>query len=489
MYKSGIRSGGTYMDILECNDLHVQVNRYKQLILIIEKLHSFLDVNILLGELCLALKEVYPDFSFSLLLSQDTYSHSDLPIIDLEYDSENIAAIKAYATGELQFEFSSSDKHSIIYAPLKGKQVTYGVLQLIAVDTTEFPANEVEFLSLLAESVGSSIENAHLYQQSKQEIANLQLINETSHCLNSNLRLVDTMTYMSEQIITSIDAQEVGFFLFLNEQAKVKILPGSTPYFYTKQAQIYIDYIKEKIELDKNPLFIGDSNLQNIKSKTSFHSILAVPMIQSEKLKGFSIVMHKEPYFFSFDTFKLLQSLIHHSSLALTNSMLREELEHMVITDHLTKLHSRKFLDDKIQWSMKESEEGTFILIDIDNFKELNDTYGHQVGDKVLVQVANLIKRNIRGEDIGARWGGEELALYLPGVPLDRGAAIAERLVKKVSECSDPHITVSCGVSYWNKEQLDAYNYLFKRADEALYIAKGTGKNKVVIQKDNIRVS
>jgi two-component system, cell cycle response regulator len=488
MYIFGIRSGEILMDILE-HDLHLQVNSYKQLIQITEKLHSFLDVNILLGELCVALKEVYPDFSFSLLLSQDTYSHSDLPIIDLEYDSENIAAIKAYATGELQFEFYYSDKYAIIYAPLKGKQVTYGVLQIIAADTIEFSAYEVEFLTLLAGSAGCSLENAHLYQQSKQEIANLQLINETSRSLNSNLRLVDTMTYMSEQIITSIDAQEVGFFLFSNEQAKVKILPGSTPYFYTKQARIYIDYIKDKIELERNPLFIGDSNLQNIKNIPSFHSILAIPMMQSEKLKGFSIVMHQEPYFFSFDTFKLLQSLIHHSSLALINSMLREELEHMVITDHLTKLHSRKFLDEKIQWSMKEAEEGTFILLDIDNFKELNDTYGHQVGDKVLVQVANLIKRNIRGEDIGARWGGEELALYLPGVPLDRGAAIAERLVKKVSECSDPHITVSCGVSYWNKEQIDAYNFLFKRADEALYIAKGTGKNKVVIQGNTIMVS
>jgi diguanylate cyclase (GGDEF)-like protein len=297
------------------------------------------------------------------------------------------------------------------------------------------------------------------------------------------------MTYMSEQIISSIDAQEVGFFLFSNDHENVKILPGSTPYFYTKQARIYIDYIKGKIELEKNPLFIGDINLHQVKNITSYHSILGIPMFHSEELKGFSIVMHQKPYFFSFDTFKLLQSLIHHSSLALTNSLLREELEHMVITDHLTNLHSRKFLDEKIQWSMNETEEGTFILLDIDNFKELNDTYGHQIGDKVLVQVANLIKRNIRGEDIGARWGGEELALYLPGVSLDRGAAIAERLVEKVFECSDPHVTVSCGVSYWNKERNDAYNFLFKRADEALYIAKGTGKNKVVIQEQNIRVS
>lgn len=207
MYIYGIRSGETLMDILEI-DLDWQINRFKQLIQITESLHSFLDVETLLGELCVKLKEFYPDFSFSLLLSQDTYSHNDLPIIALEYDSENIAAIKAYVSGELQFEYiTSAINHTIIYAPLKGKQVTCGVLQIITAPATEFPEYELEFLQLLASAAGSSLENAHLYQQSKQEISNLQLINETSHCLNSNLRLADTMTYMSEQIISSIHAQ------------------------------------------------------------------------------------------------------------------------------------------------------------------------------------------------------------------------------------------------------------------------------------------
>jgi diguanylate cyclase (GGDEF)-like protein len=161
----------------------------------------------------------------------------------------------------------------------------------------------------------------------------------------------------------------------------------------------------------------------------------------------------------------------------------------MIITDHLTKLHSRNYLDEKIQRSMKEDEEGTFILIDLDNFKDLNDTYGHQVGDNVLIQVANLIKANIRGNDVGARWGGEELAIYLPKVSMEAGVSIAKRLVEKIADCSNPTITVSCGVSYWNKDRLDTYNYLFKRADDALYIAKGTGKNRVVTQIDSIRAS
>jgi diguanylate cyclase (GGDEF)-like protein len=146
-------------------------------------------------------------------------------------------------------------------------------------------------------------------------------------------------------------------------------------------------------------------------------------------------------------------------------------------------------LDEKIQTSMKNDDEGAFILIDIDNFKKINDTYGHQIGDEVLVQVSNLIKNNIRENDVGARWGGEELAIYLPKVNLEAGTAIAERLVERVAASSKPHITVSCGVSYWNKEKQDSYNLLFKRADEALYAAKSTGKNKAVTQGDGIRAS
>jgi diguanylate cyclase (GGDEF)-like protein len=469
--------------------LQNEENKYKQLFLVTEAFHSLLDKDALLREIIVSLEQLYPSFSYYLLLSQDNYIDNELPIIDLEYDSENITAMQSYVSGNIQMEFSLEEKRSILYAPFKGKQGVYGVLQVIAPNTLEFPKNEIEFITLFANAAGGALENAQLYQQSRRVIADLQLINETSHRLNSNLRLAETMTYMSEQIKHSFDSQEVGFFLFSHDQIKVNVLPGSTPFFSTKQARIYIDFIKDKIHQEKDSLFIGDLNLPKMTDITYFRSVMAIPMFESENLKGFSIVMHQEPYFFSFDTFKLLQSLIHHSSLALTNSMLREELEQMIITDHLTKLHSRNYLDEKIKWSMKHDEEGTFIIIDIDNFKDINDTYGHQVGDEVLIQVANLIKANIRGNDIGARWGGEELAVYLPKVTLEKGVGIAERVVEKVAQYSNPHITVSCGVSYWSKDRLDTYSYLFKRADEALYIAKGTGKNKVVSQRNSIRAS
>lgn len=132
---------------------------------------------------------------------------------------------------------------------------------------------------------------------------------------------------------------------------------------------------------------------------------------------------------------------------------------------------------------MNEDHEGTFMMIDIDDFKLINDTFGHQVGDDVLVQVANLVNANIRGSDIGARWGGEELAIYLPGISLPAGLVVAKRLVKRVSENTEPQVTISCGVSHWNRGSQDSYPTLFKRADEALYIAKQSGKNRVIVQE------
>ncbi|MFZ7944911.1 MULTISPECIES: sensor domain-containing diguanylate cyclase [Bacillaceae] len=476
------------MDTLE-GDLLLDVGKYKKLFQIAEKLHSTLDMEVLLGELFIALKEVYPNFSYNLLLATNTHNHSDLPIIEFEYDSENIAAINAFESGKVQFECSHFDPHAILYAPLKGKQSVYGILQIIAPDISEFPASDVEFITFFSESAGGAMENAQIYQKSLRTISDLQLINETSHQLNSNQPLTEAFDFISTQIKTSFEAKEVGFFLFSQDKAKAKALPGSTPYYFTKQARVYVDYIKERLQMANEPLFIGDLTLSEKNDGTRFHSVMAVPVVVSKKIKGFCMIMHPRPYFFSFDSFKLLQSLVHHASLALINSMLREELKILATTDHLTKLRSRKFLDEKIQRSMKKDEEGTFILIDIDNFKEINDRHGHQIGDEVLIQVANLIRGNIRENDVGARWGGEELAIYLPKVTLDTGVEIAKRLVKKVSECTKPRITVSCGVTSWNIEKLDSYQSLFKRADEALYTAKETGKNKVVIHGSNIRVS
>jgi diguanylate cyclase (GGDEF)-like protein len=456
--------------------------RYERLHRLTAKIHASMKINDVLEEIIRTLQEVYPSFTCYLLLSHDNQNHGNLPIKMLAFENEdvNMAAMQAYVTGQIQLEDSIKQGRSIVYAPIKGAQGIYGVLEIIAPHIKMFPKNEINFISLLANTAGSALENAKLYEQSRRLIADLQLINETMHRLNTNLRFQDALQFMIEQIKRSFDAEEVGFLLF--DQQRKRVLPGSTPFFQSSQSKNYIDFVMKRIQNEKEIVFMGDVQINHSASDPSFRSLMAVPMVQSSALKGVAIVLHRKPYHFTFEMYKLLQSLIHHSTLVFTNAMLREELERLVVTDRLTNLYSRHYLDERMNQSMQQDSYGTFILVDIDNFKSINDTYGHQVGDEVLIQVAAIIKANIRDSDIGARWGGEELAIYLPKASLAAGISVANRLVEKVREQTNPAITISCGVSYWKKNRADSAMELFKRADEALYTAKKSGKNCVVVK-------
>lgn len=455
--------------------------RYERLHHFTAKIHASMKIEDVLEEIIDTLQEVYPSFTYYLFLSDDHPYHERLPIKALMFEQadENMAAMQAFLTGKIQLEDSLSLQRSILYAPIKGAQGVYGVIEIIASHIMEFPKSEINFISLLANTAGSALENAKLYEQSRRLVADLQLINETMHRLNANLRLQDALEFMVSQIKRSFGAEEIGFFLF--DQEKKKLLPGSTPFFQSRQAKKYIEFVAKRLRTERDMVFLGDAKI-SYPSAPQYRSVMAVPMVQNGALKGMTIVLHREPYHFTFEMFKLLQSLIHHSTLAFANAMLREELESMVITDYLTKLYSRHYLDEQLQKSMEVDAFGTFILIDIDNFKSINDTYGHQTGDDIIVQVANIIKQNIREHDIGARWGGEELAIYLPKVPLTTGVSIANRLAAKVRQETNPPVTVSCGVSYWKKNRREEATELFKRADEALYMAKRSGKNCVFVK-------
>ncbi len=466
-----------------CTDiLQVKENeqKYKKLYFLTEKFHSLMNKDDVLAVLIETLQEMFAEYSFHLLISHDNENNHHLPIKNLGFDDQDGdgMAMEAYVTGKITIAIDEETGSMVFYSPLNGKQGVYGVLQVIN-KSTGLNEQDRNFITMLTNAAGKAMENAQLYDQSKRLIKDLQLINETSHRLNKNLRLTETMTYMSTRIQESFDADEVGFF-YQNQYGKTQIFPGSTSFFATDEVEVYINYIQEKLEKDLEGLFLGD--ITSYLSNVPFSSVMAVPMVQSDTLRGCALVLHKNSYQFSFDMFKLLQSLIHHSTLALSNSLLREELETLVKMDQLTQLYSRNYMNNCIENSMKIDRQGTFLLIDIDNFKLVNDTYGHQVGDEVLVQVANIMKKNIRDHDIGARWGGEELAIYLPQVELEDGIAIAERIVKKVKENTSPTVTISCGVSNWDAENEENYNQLFSRADKALYTAKNSGKNRVIIQ-------
>ncbi|WP_335871288.1 sensor domain-containing diguanylate cyclase [Bacillus sp. 2205SS5-2] len=457
--------------------------RYRELFKVTETFHSSMEIDTLLGEIISTLQKVFPLYSYHLLLSNDHQEYRNLPIQNFDYDHASTAAMHTFVSGEIQVERSTVSGNTTLYAPLKGKQGIYGVMQVGSLTQKIFPQKEKEFIKLLAYTAGSALENAKLYQQSKRLISDLQLINELSHRLNSNLRLSETLTFLNAQIQKSFHASAIGFVFLQDRIERYNVLPGSSEVFRNGNGVEYIQYVESKILRDNDSLFIGDLNGKFDHMDPLYRSIMAVPMVEHSEIIGFCLVLHYEPYSFSFDMYKLLQSFIHHSTLALTNSMLREKLEKMVITDHLTQLYSRNHLDEFIERSMIEETQGALLLFDIDDFKKINDTYGHHIGDQVLIQVANLLKEIVKGLGLSARWGGEEMAVYFPRTTTADVFHIAEKIVEECPIRTKPNVTLSCGLSDWSRDKTITATKLLTEADGALYEAKKKGKNQVVVQK------
>ena len=187
-----------------------------------------------------------------------------------------------------------------------------------------------------------------------------------------------------------------------------------------------------------------------------------------------------------------LQVIGNQSSLSLQNALLHEELERLSVTDRLTEMYNHGYfqqrLEEEVGRANRFGHHLSLIMLDIDDFKEFNDTYGHPRGDKVLQAVSAIIKENLREIDVAARYGGEEFVIVLPETESEGAAALAERIRDDVAsyefvggdDIPPVHKSVSVGVSTF-PAQANSKPTLIESADQAMYSAKRQGKNKVVV--------
>jgi diguanylate cyclase (GGDEF)-like protein len=169
---------------------------------------------------------------------------------------------------------------------------------------------------------------------------------------------------------------------------------------------------------------------------------------------------------------------------------LNEQLLHVSQTDGLTGLRNRRYIEERLhemfEHSVRLNEPLSCVMCDIDKFKSVNDTHGHQAGDEVLRQFARILEAEAREIDKIGRYGGEEFILLLPGTVLDAGVTFAERVRKAVEEHTftfdggSLKRTASFGVAGWPHPAVSHCETLVKTADDALYVAKETGRNKVI---------
>ena len=190
------------------------------------------------------------------------------------------------------------------------------------------------------------------------------------------------------------------------------------------------------------------------------------------------------------DDIRILAMFANQAGLAIENAHLYETTKFQAHTDSLTRLWNHGYFQNSIYEHIKQARlnksAATLAMIDLDNFKAYNDILGHQKGDVALREVASIIKKSTRSQDIACRYGGEEFAIIMPGITKDDAVCVLERLrsaiertFKRVDKKSTfPPLTISAGISTFPNDAQKKED-LIKKADEALYTAKKMGKNKI----------
>ena len=187
---------------------------------------------------------------------------------------------------------------------------------------------------------------------------------------------------------------------------------------------------------------------------------------------------------------RLALTVADHLSLALANLKLRERLQEMSVRDPLTGLYNRRYMQETLEREIKRAQRDSkpisLLMLDVDHFKVVNDTHGHDAGDLVLKSLARFLAGNLRGEDVACRYGGEEFILIMPGLSLADSGIKAEHIRRGVeSSLQVPYldqtlsVTVSIGVASF-PEHGTQVDQLISMVDDALYAAKNSGRNRIV---------
>ncbi|ABA88426.1 response receiver sensor diguanylate cyclase [Syntrophotalea carbinolica DSM 2380] len=247
-------------------------------------------------------------------------------------------------------------------------------------------------------------------------------------------------------------------------------------------------------DVKSNPLM--KSVRENIKDLPD-NSIFVVPIVKKQNVIGTFFLRTASPLKDGITDriFKLCQIIASISGNALENAMIFESmetnkklLEELSVRDSLTQLYNHQYYHTRFEEEFSRAQRYDLplscIFFDIDDFKKINDRYGHLTGDMVLRQIARLIKKLLRKSDISARYGGEEFAICLPNTGTDSANQFAERLLVLIRELSiqqlkGEHVTVSMGTSTYMNNNVASYRELIQLADKAMYQAKESGKNRI----------
>ena len=289
------------------------------------------------------------------------------------------------------------------------------------------------------------------------ERASILIHNEKSNSLHAKAAIGSRINLMSE---TSVGGRVAGRILAIGDPVVVADMKGvgieHSPSDWSYKTSSFISY----------PILIGDRRIGVLNF--------------TDKAGGDA---------FTAQDLELLQAIAPQIAVAIDRTTLKDkagEYEQLSVTDPLTGLLNRRYLEERIGEEITRSKRHRFsmslMMLDVDDFKSYNDSFGHPAGDSALQAVADILKETLRGADVAARYGGEEFSILLPQTSTEEAAQIGERIRKRIerTDFTKRQVTVSIGIAGCSNE-IDTPKDLISAADVALYAAKNNGRNNVQI--------
>ncbi|MBV8669033.1 MAG: diguanylate cyclase, partial [Candidatus Eremiobacteraeota bacterium] len=397
---------------------------------------------------------------------------------------EDWNAYRSVTLGEAQ------EPASALIVPMKLGDRVVGVLSVQSPRANSYSQTDCDLLTAISEQAAVAVENLKNLRASTQRAADLNLLVEVASAVSSELDLHRVFAKIHEQVKRVIDAPL--FFVALrageSENVTLEYLVEGERIFPPAEHSLRGTIVGRVIETSKPVLVRNTQERDRLTTKrigegpTTVQSIVAVPMNVGGKTIGAISTQSYEADAYDERHLKLLSAIAEQSAVAVQNAKLYERAKELAENDALTGLPHQRSVQERLAYEVKRSRRSSsrlaLLMMDIDKFKAFNDTYGHPVGDRVLKEVAAVLRRVARETDVIGRYGGDEFCAILPETDRESAWRFAERLEAEVArepfqidERQSIPIRLSIGIAVY-PDECEGRDDLIGVADAALYAAK-----------------
>lgn len=303
---------------------------------------------------------------------------------------------------------------------------------------------------------------------------------EVSKYINSNVSHEDLIPMINDVIIGILG---VNYSTIYFKEDSEDLLVRAT----NITSKTYNFYNKIFTGLENGEAFLINCKKPVFSDCLNIRSVVGVPIYIMDILRGYVIVEHSLYDFFGYEHISFISSIANQIGIAIENAILYKKIRETSIRDPLLGIYNRKHFFELVKSAAEADKHKKFavVMIDVDDFKKVNDIYGHQYGDEVLIETCRVIRNNLEEKDIVGRYGGEEIILFIGEAAnnsevLKKIENIRTKIMTNIVRLGNisSSITVSLGVEFFSSS--DNIIDVVGRSDKALYKAKNLGKNKVV---------